>query len=112
LLQEDTTMSDNAEEGIARTQATAARARGAGGLKQHHDGNIAYLDERIVVFLLAIAFIGLILLWANATSALLLYGSLIGAILLALIWGSARIRRLEAMRRERSRQAASWKSDE
>jgi hypothetical protein len=104
-------MSDNAEEGIARAQAAAAQARGAEGLKKHHDENIACLDGRIVVFLLAIAFIGMIVLWANATSALLLYGSLIGVILTALLWGIDRIRRLEAMRRERSRQAASWQSD-
>lgn len=105
-------MSDNAEEGIARTQAAAAQARGAGGLKRHHDGTVAYLDERIVVFLLTIAVIGLVVLWANASSALILYGSLAGVILLTLLWGRARIRRLEAMRRERSRQAAAWQSDE
>jgi hypothetical protein len=105
-------MSDNAEEGIARTQAAAARAGGAGGLKKYHDRNVAYLDERIVVFLLTIAVIGLMVLWANATSALVLYGSLTGVILLSVLWGITRIKRLEAMRRERSRQAASWQSEE
>jgi hypothetical protein len=41
-------MSDNAEEGIARTQAAVAKAAGAAGLKEHHNRNIAHLDERIV----------------------------------------------------------------
>jgi len=105
-------MSDNAEEGIARTQAAAAQASGADGLKKHHAWNIAYLDERIVVFLLAVAIIGLAVLWASTTSALVLYGSLAGVILLIILWGIARFRRVEAIRRERSRQAASWQSDE
>jgi hypothetical protein len=104
-------MGDNAEEGIARTQAAAARAGGADGLKKHHDWNIAYLDERIVVFLLAIAIVGLMVLWASATSALVLYGSLAGVILLILLWGIARIRRLESIKHDRSRQATSWQSD-
>jgi hypothetical protein len=105
-------MSDNAEEGIARSQAAAAQASGAGGLKKHHAWNVAYLDERIVVFLLAIAVIGLAVLWASTTSALVLYGSLAGVILLTMLWGIARIRRVEALRRERARQVASWRSDE
>jgi len=109
LRGEDNAISDNAEEGIARAQAAAAQARGAGGLKRHHDGNIAGLDERIVVLLLAMAFIGLVALWANPASALLRYGSLAGVILMALLWGAARIRRVEAMRRERARQAADWR---
>ncbi len=54
----------NAEEGIAKTQAAAAQAKGAEGLGAHHKWNIAYLDERILTFVLAIAFIGLIVLWA------------------------------------------------
>ena len=48
-------MSDNAEEGIARAQTEAANAAGAAGLKEHHNRNPAYLDERIVIFILAIA---------------------------------------------------------
>jgi hypothetical protein len=105
-------MSDNAEEGIARIQAAAAQASGADGLKKHHAGNIAYLDERVVVFFLAIAIIGLAVLWASTTSALILYGSLTGVILLTIFWGITRFKRLEAIRRERSHQAASWQSDE
>lgn len=100
-------MSDNAEEGIARTQAAAARAKGADGLREHQKWNIAYLDERILVFVLAIAFIGLIVLWATVKSALILYGSLAGVIILAILWGVARVKRIEKVRREREIQAKS-----
>jgi len=100
-------MDDNAEEGIMRAQAAAARARGA---DRHHGWNIAYLDERIVVFLLAIAIIGLVALWATTTSRLVLYGSLAGVILLVILWGFARVRRLDATRRERALQAEAWRS--
>ena len=105
-------MSDNAEEGIARTQVAAARTGSAGGLNKHHAWNVAYLDERIVVLLLAMAVIGLAIVWASATSPLVLYGSLIGVILLTIVWGIARIKRIEAIRRERLRQVASSYSDE
>ena len=48
-------MSGYAEAGIARTQAAAAKSKGAAGLKEHHNWNIAYLNERILVSLMAIA---------------------------------------------------------
>ena len=68
-------MSSNAEEGIARIQAAAAKSQGAAGLKEHHNWNIAYLNERILVSLMAIAILGVIVLWVTATSKLVIYGS-------------------------------------
>lgn len=105
-------MSDNAEEGIARTQAAAAQASGAAGLQQHHRGTVAYLNERIVVMLLAVAMIGLLLVWATAKSPLLFYGSLAAVILLTFVWGYARIRSIERRRRERAQQASEWRSEQ
>jgi hypothetical protein len=105
-------MSDNAEIGIAKLQAANAQASGAAGLQQHHGGTIAYLDERVLIFILAIAMIGLLVLWATAKSPLLLYGSLIVVILLTLLWGYARIKGIERKRRERAQQASTWKSEE
>lgn len=104
----------NAEEGIARVQAAATKAQGTQGrmLQQHQARSIAYIDERILTFVFIIAFIGLIVVWATATSPLVLYGSLATAILLALIWGFAQIKRIERLREERQRQAQDWKSDE
>jgi len=104
-------MSDNAEEGIARAQAAAAKAAGAAGLKEHHNSNIAYLDERILIFILAIAAIGLIVLWATTSSPLVLYGSFAGVILLTVLWGLMRIKRIEAIKRQRENDAKSWQSD-
>lgn len=101
----------NAEEGIAKTQAAAAQAKGAEGLGAHHKWNIAYLDERILTFVLAIAFIGLIVLWATVKSALILYSSLAGVILLTILWGVARVKRIERVRQEREIQSKTWHSE-
>ena len=105
-------MGDNAEEGIARAQIAAAQASGTQGkaLEQHQARSIKYLDERILIFLLTLGCIGLMVLWATAQSALLLYGSFAGIILLLILWGYARIKRIENERAERARQAQQWKS--
>jgi hypothetical protein len=41
----------NAEEDMARTQATAIKARGTQGgkLREHQEYSVAYLDERILI---------------------------------------------------------------
>ena len=98
----------NAEEGIARIQAAVAQAKGSEGLKEHHKWTIAYLDERILVFILAVAVIGLGIVWATTTSLLLLYGSFGALILLTFLWGIARIKRIEATKRQRAELAESW----
>ncbi len=103
-------MSDNAEEGIARVQAAAARAQGSDGLRAHQQRGIGFLNDRIVVFLLIIAFLGLLVVWATATSPLLLYGSLALVILLTVAWGVARVKRLDRIKLERARQASEWRS--
>ena len=105
-------MSDNAEEGIARTQAAVAQAKGSDGLKDHHKWTIAYLDERIQVFILAIAVIGLAVLWATTTSPLLHYGSFSVLILLIFLWGFTRVKRIEATKRQRAELAEFWQADE
>ena len=102
----------NAEEGIARIQVAAAHAKGADGLKDHHKGTIAYLDERILVFILAVAIIGLGVLWATATSSLVRYGSFGALILLIFLWGFARIKRIETIKRQRADLAESWQASD
>jgi len=104
-------MSDNAEEGIARTQAAVAQAKGTDGLKEHHKWTIAYLDERIQVFILAVAVIGLAVLWATTASPLVRYGSFGALTLLIFLWGFARIKRIEAVKRQRAELADSWQVD-
>ena len=104
-------MSGNAEEGIAKVQASNAQAGGAAGLQKHHSGTVAYLNERILIYLLSIAMVGLLALWATATSPLLLYGSLAAVILLTFLWGYVRIQGIERKRLERAQQASEWQSE-
>ena len=103
-------MSDNAEAGIAATQAKAAQNQGSAGLGEHHRGTVAYLDERILAFILFVAVIGLGVLWATTRSTLVHYASLAGVILLIVLWGVLRVRRQDAIRRERERAAQAWQS--
>ena len=103
----------NAEEGIARAQAAAIKAQGTQGgkLREHQGRSVAYLDERVLIYVLAIAFIGLIVVWATTTSALVLYGSFVGVILLTILWGVVRVKRIERIRQERERQTKDWESE-
>ena len=98
------------EQGIAQAQIEAARRQGSDGLASTQQTSIAYLDERIIMFVGALGFIGLLVVWATAKSAWLLYGSLAVVIALAGLWGYARIQRLERLRAERAREAENWKS--
>ena len=99
------------EEAIAKTQAQAAKSQGADGLKQHHKWTIADLDERILAFVLALAFIGLIGIWTMAKSPLVLYGSLVIVMILVVLWGVVRIKRIQNVREQRAEQAESWNSN-
>ena len=103
-------MSDNAEAGIALTQAAAAKSKGAAGLKEHHNWNIAYLNECILVSVVAIATLGVIVLWATATSRLVIYGSFGVVIALTFLWGFVRIKRIKAVKRQQAKQAEPWQS--
>lgn len=102
----------NQEQGIAQAQIAAAQAQTSkgGGLGKVQKQNIAYLDDRIFMYLGAIAFLGLLVVWATASSALLLYGSLGIAILLTILWGVARVNRINRLNAERARQADAMKS--
>ena len=63
-------MSNNAEEGIARVQARAAHEQLAqhDGLRENQKRNIAYLDERIYIYVFAIALLALLFVWMNTSS--------------------------------------------
>ena len=104
----------NAEEGIARIQAAAVKAQGTQGgkLREHQERSVTYLDERILTYVLAIAFMGLILVWATTTSPLVLYGSFAGVILLTILWGVTRVKRIGRVRQERERQSKDWQSED
>ena len=106
-------LSDNAEGGIARAQAAAAKASGARGegLAGHQKRGIASLDERVLFFLLVIGIVALVAVWALATSPLVLYGSLAGGVVMIVLWGVIRLRRIEQIKRERVREADAWRSE-
>lgn len=100
----------NEEQGIFQSQARAASEQlgGKDGLRNLQRRSGVYLDERIIVYLLAAAAIGLCLVWATASSNLVLYGSLGLVILLTLLWGLARVAHIDRTRRERAQQAAAF----
>ena len=50
-------MSDNAEEGIFKAQAKSGAGAG------RHRRSIAYLDDRILVYLIALGVVGLFVVW-------------------------------------------------
>ena len=105
-------MSDNAEAGIAKTQMASASGSQGEQLQQYQQRSIAYLDERIVAMLLALAIIGLVFVWTTASSALVLYGSLVGVLLLTVAWGVARVKGIERMRQQRALEAEGWRSNQ
>lgn len=103
----------NAEQGVAQSQIEAARTEQgkADGLQKTQQRNIAYLDDRIFLYLGAIAFLGLLVVWATSTSALMLYGSLAAAILLTILWGVTRVNRINRLSDERTRQVQAMQSE-
>ena len=103
----------NQEQGIAQTRIAADQARLARGEKQHEGSHSSSRDfgERVFLYLGIIAFLGLIVLWATATSPLLLYGSFAFVLSLVFAWGWLRIGRIARTRDERARQVAVMKTD-
>lgn len=105
-------MSDNAEAGIAKTQMTSASGNQGEQMQQYQQRSIAYLDERIITMLLALAIIGLVIVWTTASSKLVLYGSLAGVLLLTVTWGVARVKGIEHKRQQRVQEAEAWQSNQ
>ncbi|MEM7208856.1 MAG: hypothetical protein AAF434_13620 [Pseudomonadota bacterium] len=105
-------MSDNAEAGIAQTQTEASKSSTEHGnnLNNHHARGIANLDDRILVSISSIAFVGLVVVWLTATSAWLIYGSFAALIVLLVLWGVLRVKRTKRVRLEREQQAKNWES--
>jgi len=96
----------NAEEGIAKTQL-----KGKGGVAEHQKTSAANLSDRTLTSLFALAFVGLMMVWASSTSPYVSYGSLVAAILGVILFGVLRVRRIEGLRAERARQVKQMQSD-
>ena len=99
-------MSD-VEEAIAKAQL-----KEGAGVARHQSRSIAYLDDRIFVALGAMAFLGLCVVWATAKSGWILYGSFAVTILMVVLWGIARVKRLERIKQERALQAEATRSEQ
>jgi Flp pilus assembly protein TadB len=99
-------MSDNAEEGIARVQLQQKDGR-----QQHHARSTKNLDDRISISLLALAFLGLLVVWMSASSAYVIYGSFAAAILVTFLFGVLRIKRINRIRAQRELQVKQMQSD-
>ena len=98
-------MSGNAEEGIARVQLAQKD-----GLSKRHKRGAANLDDRTSTALLALAFLGLIVVWATASSPLIIYGSFVAAMLVTVLFGVIRIKRIQQVRKQRELQAKEAQS--
>jgi len=99
-------MSENAEEAIARVQLAQKD-----GLKQVQKRGIENLDSRASTLLLALALLGLILVWATASSPYIIYGSFAALILIVILGGVIRIKRIEKLREQRELQVKEAQSE-
>ena len=55
-------MAGNTEEAIARVQAEVVNTQ---GLQEHHKSTIVYLGERTFIYMFALAFICLVIVWTT-----------------------------------------------
>lgn len=99
----------NAEEGIARAQIAADQKQNK-TLADRQKWSIAYVNERILVYVYCFLLLGLIVVWATAKSPYVVYGSLGTAILLTVVWGVWRIRQIDRSRELRAQQVREMQS--
>ena len=97
-------MSD-AEEAIARVQMAQKD-----GLKKSHKRGVANLDDRILTVLFSLAFMGLVIVWATASSPYIIYGSFAAALLATILFGVLRVKRIHQIREQRERQVKEMQS--
>ena len=97
---------ENAEEGIARIQMAQKD-----GLQNYQKRSVLYLDDRILTAIFALAFMGLIVVWATATSPYITYGSLLASILIVILWGVVRVKRIQKLREQRELQVKQMQSE-
>lgn len=94
------------EEAIAKAQM-----KGGAGIAERQKSGSIFLNERIFIYLGGIAFIGLCMVWATAKSGWILYGSFALLILLVILWGVARVKRIERVKQERAAQARAMQAE-
>ena len=107
LFKRRVTILSDPEQSISQAQIEAARAQSerGEGLDRHHKWNIAALGERTLFFVAILVVMGLLVLWLSMPSPLVIFGSLLVIFVLLILWGVARIRRIERIRKQREMQA-------
>lgn len=100
-------MNDNAEGGIASTQAQAVHTN---GLSKHHKSTVGYINDRIWTYASMFFFVVLCAVWLTSSSPAITYGALTLAILVVMFWGVQRIKQIRRTQTQRELQAEQWKS--
>ena len=100
-------MAGNTEEAIARVQTEAVNIQ---GLQKHHKSNIVYLDVRTFIYIFAIAFISLVIIWATTSSSYITYVLLSIVLLIPLIWGLVRLKKIQKIKLKRELQVKEMQS--
>ena len=100
-------MDGNTEEAIARVQAEAAHTQ---GLQKYHKSTIVYLGERTFIYMFALAFISLAIVWATTSSSYITYVLFSIFILITLIWGLVRLKKIHKIKLKRESQVKEMQS--
>ena len=100
-------MDGNAEEAITRVQSEAVYTQ---GLQNHHKSTIVYLGERTFIYMFALAFIGLLIVWATTSSSYITYVLFSIVILIPLICGLAHLRSIHKIKVKREFQVKEIQS--
>ena len=100
-------MAGNTEEALAGVQTEAANAE---VFQKHHKSTLVYISERILTYLFGIVFIGLVIAWLTAP-AYITYLLSATVILIALIWGLVRLKRIHEIKLKRELQVKEMQSE-
>ena len=100
-------MDGNTEEAIARVQAEVVNTQ---GLQEHHKSTIVYLGERTFIYMFALSFICLVIVWTTTSSSYITYVLFSIVILTPLIWGLVRLKKIHKIKLKRELQVKEMQS--
>ena len=100
-------MAGNTEESIARVQAEVVNTQ---GLQEHHKSTIVYLGERTFIYMFALSFICLVIVWTTTSSSYITYVLFSIVILTPLIWGLVRLKKIHKIKLKRELQVKEMQS--
>ena len=100
-------MARNTEESVARVHSEAANAQ---GVQKHHKSTLVYKSERIFTYMFGIAFISLVITWLTGPTYITYLLSAV-VILIALIWGLVRLKRIHEIKLKRELQVKEMQSE-